>query len=179
MLKPRGLLSMYARIVNGAIVGLGNPSKEWDEGRWWDLRDSGIRAFRGWAEVIETPRPSDTEAGTYEQSVQVVNGQPVRTWAFRNWTSEEAAERAEAERENTLRATLSSGIQEAIARRQAMLSSAAALETSIAGLSSVTVAAVKALGNNVVALARATARGEEDLIALARLYVRALDSTEV
>lgn len=87
------------------------------------------------------------------------------------------ASEAESVRETTLRDALTAGIAGAVARRQAIDAAADALAAEVAALGSVSLAAVKSLGNRVVTLARATANGDRDTIALARLAVRALDST--
>ena len=87
----------YAHITADTITALGNPPDlEWDGTRWWDLRDPTIRQARGWHEVTETPRPDSTTEGTYDSSVVLVDGLPVRVWTPRPWTAEELAAQADA-----------------------------------------------------------------------------------
>lgn len=50
----------------------------------------------GWAEARETPRPDDTDAGTYVEGVEVVGGIPVQTWTLRPWTAAELAQMGDA-----------------------------------------------------------------------------------
>ena len=73
-----------------------HPAIENDGSRDWDLRDPAIRLARGWHEVTETPRPDDTTEGTYDSSVALVDGLPVRAWTYRPWTAEELAAQADA-----------------------------------------------------------------------------------
>ena len=88
---------MYALVRNNEIVQVGNlPAIENDGTRDWDLRDPAIRTARGWLEVTETPRPDNTTEGTYDSSVVLVDGLPVRAWTLRSWTVEELAAQEDA-----------------------------------------------------------------------------------
>lgn len=46
----------------------------------------------GWAEARVTPRPDDTDTGTWVEGVEVVDGIPVQTWTARPWTDAELAQ---------------------------------------------------------------------------------------
>lgn len=97
----------YAHIINNEIVAIGPyPEIERTPERDWDLRDPVTRAERGWIEVVEVAQPADTDTGTYDSSVVLVDGLPVRAWTWRAWSEEElAAQAAQAEYE-ALRATI-------------------------------------------------------------------------
>lgn len=87
---------IYAHIVNGGIVALGQPPLvEYDGARWWDLRDPAIRTARGWREVVTVPRPADTATTTSDYAVTLVGGIPTETWTVRAWTAAELAARAQ------------------------------------------------------------------------------------
>lgn len=45
----------------------------------------------GWAEVGDTARPDDTAQTTWEPTITVLDGSPVRVWVPRPWTAAEWA----------------------------------------------------------------------------------------
>ena len=93
----------YARVLDGTATAghppdLLDPSDVTAEGRWWDLRrhdqpleewESDTVGPHGWAPIVETPRPPDTDTTTHDYSLDVVDGQPVETWTPRPWTPAE------------------------------------------------------------------------------------------
>lgn len=95
---------MFAHVVEGRIDDvrgtLPEAGQRLDDGTWRKLAgDPDEQARCGWLEVVDTPRPPDTEADTYVRDVlAVVDGHPRTTWKARPITDEErAAEAAEAE----------------------------------------------------------------------------------
>jgi hypothetical protein len=94
----------YARVIDDQIVSTAPPPDLLDpedptaEGRWWDLRrhdmdlaawEAEIIAPHGWASIVETPRPPDTDTTTHDYSVELVDGAPTEVWTARPWTAEE------------------------------------------------------------------------------------------
>lgn len=45
----------------------------------------------GWVDVRETPKPADTDEGTWAEGVDLADGVPVQTWTRRPWTPAELA----------------------------------------------------------------------------------------
>lgn len=45
----------------------------------------------GFAEIVATERPADTDTHTSDRSVRIEAGQPVETWTVRPWTEAELA----------------------------------------------------------------------------------------
>ena len=81
-----GSQGQHARIVDGVIVAIGHyPKYEVADGIRYDLRDPATRAARGWVEVVETPRPADTDTATWDGGAELVDGVPTRTWSPRAW----------------------------------------------------------------------------------------------
>ncbi len=173
----------YALVLSDTIHATGplpRAARRLSDGVWVSPPDGiwapELAAVCGWLPVTETTRPADTDATTHDYSVTLVAGVPTETWTPRPWTPDELAARAEGTREQTLTDTLRAGIAAAVRRRQQLDAAADALAVDLAALSALNLAAFKALGNRVVSLARATALGQRDTIALARLVARALDT---
>ena len=95
-------MTEYARIVNGALASRrAHPTGvERIAGRDWDFRNPDVweawRGANGWLPIIDSPRPVDTDLGTYVRTEQVLDGVPIVVWVFREWTAEELAAQAEA-----------------------------------------------------------------------------------
>lgn len=116
----------YAHIINNEIVAIGSyPEIERTPERDWDLRDPATRTARGWIEVVETPRPADTDTGTYDSDVQLVEGIPTRVWVYRDWTEAEIISRMEAE-EARIKAESDQMAIEAVVQEQEQVYDAAA-----------------------------------------------------
>lgn len=88
---------MYALIQEGQIVSYGAlPIKVYVNDRWYDLRFSENVAEAGYVEVVEEPRPIDTETVIYDSwDVELRQGVPTRYWVPREKTAEEIAAEAE------------------------------------------------------------------------------------
>lgn len=89
---------MYARVIDGEIVGLSatRPRMTFEDGRWWDYRDDSVLAERGWQEVVPSDRPQDTETHYWVSTYVVVEGVATQVWAEQEKTVEMVE--AEAER---------------------------------------------------------------------------------
>jgi hypothetical protein len=98
----------YARVLDDAIASTDPPPDilRADDptagGREWDLRrhdideatwEADIIGPHGWAPVVTTPRPPDTDTTTHDYTVDVVDGDPVEVWTPRPWTPDELASR--------------------------------------------------------------------------------------
>ncbi len=68
------------------------------EDRWWDLRqhDQDLGTWEvltigphGWQPIVHTDRPPDTDAVTYDYTLELVDGAPTEVWTERPWTPEE------------------------------------------------------------------------------------------
>ena len=68
------------------------------EDRWWDLREhdytlltweAEIIGPHGWLPIVHTDRPPDTDAVTYDYSLELVDGQPTEVWTERPWEQPE------------------------------------------------------------------------------------------
>lgn len=78
----------------------------------------------GWVEVVEVPRPDDTDERTWDAGVTVVGGLPVQTWTARPWTPPEWAQMP-VERRDYLRWVRRSGeLRETVVGGLAALASA-------------------------------------------------------
>jgi hypothetical protein len=97
----------YARVLDDTATA-GHPPDILDpddptaEGRYWDLRqhDADVETWEtetlaphGWAPIVTTPRPPDTDTTTHDYSLDVVDGDPVEVWTPRPWTAEELEQR--------------------------------------------------------------------------------------
>jgi len=92
-------VTIYAHITDDVVDETGLPPETmFDDGRWWDLRPMTPEVLtpRGWFELVEVPRPPDTDTTTHDYSLTVVDGLPTQTWTPRPWTADETAARAEA-----------------------------------------------------------------------------------
>jgi len=103
----------YARVLDDTATAshppdLLEPDDPTAEGRWWDLRqheldlatwETEVLGPHGWAPIVTTPRPPDTETTTTDYSLELVAGAPTEVWTPRPWTADELA-RNEAQ-ENT------------------------------------------------------------------------------
>ena len=82
-------------------AGLPSGAQRLDTGAWVTPPKDGwtpdLLAACGWFEVTETPRPDPVDGGVHESTGELVEGQPVRVWTYRDWTVEELAARAEQE----------------------------------------------------------------------------------
>lgn len=90
---------MYAHIANGQITQTRHTLPQtWEhDGTLWDIRPGQHNpADAGWHEVIDTPRPADTDTTTHESTIELIDGVPTRVWASRPWSDEEIASRVEA-----------------------------------------------------------------------------------
>jgi hypothetical protein len=96
----------YARVIDDVIVSISPPPDLLEpdditaEGRWWDLRqhdmdeaawEADIIGPHGWAPIVMTPRPPDTDTTTFDYSIILVGGIPTEVWTPRPWTPEELA----------------------------------------------------------------------------------------
>ena len=151
---------MFAHVQDGQIVALGHhPDVEWDGQRWWDLRDPDVRTARGWLEVTEVDRPTDTDTHTHDLTYEMVDGQPTQVWTAREWTPEELTARTQAANDQALRDGLAAAIDAALARQAAYQ---AVIDTPNSE--------IKANPQtHIVNLARQGKRSERALIRLARL----------
>ena len=95
---------MYAYVIDGVVReesgSLPASARRLDTGEWvmgLDTAPDDLLHATGWWEVIDTPRPDDTETTTHDRTVEVVDGQPTVVWVARPWTADElAAEEAAA-----------------------------------------------------------------------------------
>lgn len=81
----------YARIVDDELIHPFRVPNVLD--RIHDLRDAdaGRLAEFGIYEVVEVPRPADTDTTTHDLTVEVVDGVPSQVWTERLWTQDELA----------------------------------------------------------------------------------------
>lgn len=93
----------YARVLDDIATAstppdVLEPNDVTAEGRYWDLRrhdmdlatwEFDILAPHGWAPIVTTPRPPDTDTTTHDYSLDVVDGAPVEVWTPRPWTAAE------------------------------------------------------------------------------------------
>lgn len=95
----------YARVIDGAIVGDGDPPRRFFDGtQWQDWRDAAIRVpetFAPWfLPIVETPRPADTATTTSDGDLAMVDGKPTQVWVVRDKTEDEIARDADATAES-------------------------------------------------------------------------------
>jgi len=98
----------YARVLDDTVVSTDPPPDLLDpddvtaDGRWWDLRqhdqdlatwEAEVIGPHGWAPIVETPRPPDTDTTTHDYSVELVDGVVTEVWTARPWTPDELAAR--------------------------------------------------------------------------------------
>jgi hypothetical protein len=97
----------YARVLDDTATvshppDLLDPDDPTADGRWWDLRqhdadtatwEAETLAPHGWAPIVTTPRPPDTDTTTHDYTLAVVDGEPVEVWTPRPWTAEELGQR--------------------------------------------------------------------------------------
>lgn len=93
-----------AKIVDNEIVEVETLSRSprYSGTRWWDLRDEStlnewMTTF-GYKEVVQHPRPGDTNESTYEPRLSIKDGVPVQEWVERAYTAQEISLREELEK---------------------------------------------------------------------------------
>jgi hypothetical protein len=96
-------MTVYAHVTDNTITAtsgrLPNGARRLDTGAWvigLVDADEPTRQATGWAEVIATARPDDTDTVTHDRSVELVDGVPTVVWTQRPFTVDELAARAEA-----------------------------------------------------------------------------------
>lgn len=86
----------YAHVTDGTVDQFGNPPATAEvDGRWHDLRprDPDVLAIAGWYDVVETPRPADTDTTTHDVSYTFDGDSVNQTWTQRPWTVDELEQR--------------------------------------------------------------------------------------
>lgn len=94
-------MTLYAHVNGSTVDTVSNlPRLYFDGTVWHDWRGPGPwrtqPSSAGWFPVATTQRPVDTDTTTHDESVELVDGQPVQTWTPRPWTVEEQAARSAA-----------------------------------------------------------------------------------
>lgn len=80
---------MYAQIIDGTIAVTGVPPdscRRLDTGDWVlgiTAADEQTRQACGWFDVVDTAKPDDTDATTFDQTIELVEGTPTVVWAER------------------------------------------------------------------------------------------------
>ena len=95
-------MTIYAQITDGVITrttrGFTAPGYG-EDGVWYDFSDPDERnaylAEHGWHIATEVDRPANTATYTHDLTYELVDGQPTQVWTAREWTTEEADQRAE------------------------------------------------------------------------------------
>lgn len=132
---------VFARVEGGEVVSTGTPPRLVRDPATGDIvadftlsdsRTPEAYASVGWFEIQEVDEPRESEAGTWEDSIKVVNGIPTQVWTLRPWSAEEltakAAEKAEKTIEDALDTALTD-LQTIIDTPNASLSAAPAIKT--------------------------------------------------
>ena len=108
----------YALVLNDSIQSVGRLPRaarridtgQWvmpPDGEWTDVQ----AATCGYLPVQRTPRPDDTDTTTYEQGVQLVDGQPVEVWTSRQWTEQELEDAGKRANDVTISSKLVSDLE--------------------------------------------------------------------
>lgn len=96
----------YAHVTDGVVDQIRQPPRLiWIGWRWRDLRslNSDLLAAHGWYQVVQTPRPADTETHTHDRSVELVGGVPTVVWTQREWAPDEIAAQQRVTNTDTVR----------------------------------------------------------------------------
>ena len=85
---------MHAHVIDNTIVATGLPgsARRLDTGDWvlaLGDADTATQEACGWYEVVDTPRPDDTDTTTHDQSYELVDGVPTVVWTERAKTDDE------------------------------------------------------------------------------------------
>jgi hypothetical protein len=114
----------YAKVVDDAITetrgSLPNSARRLDTQEWvmgLATAPLDLQQATGWYEVIETPRPDDTDTTTYDRSIELVGNLPTEVWTARPKTQDELD--ADAATEN--RSAIQTNLEQDMLAMQAIL----------------------------------------------------------
>lgn len=117
---------MYALVIDTTIDAIGllpAAARRLDTGEWV-MPPGGLTSAAldlqhacGWYEIVDTPRPDDSDTQTYDRDIVLVDGTPTVTWTARDWTQDEL----DAHTQTANRSTLQDQAADAIATNQAAL----------------------------------------------------------
>jgi hypothetical protein len=167
---------MFAHVVDGVIehTSAAPMYKVWNEQtRVFDTsndrEDLAALAEAGWYPVTDAPKPDDTDTGTTEYTVQLVDGTPTVVWKPRDWTAEELVARQSDSNERALRDSMSTLVGRALDRQAAMQ---AIIDTQNSTINANPAQYIKLI-------ARAEKRSASDVLRMARLVGGMTDSADV
>jgi len=93
----------YVHVTNDTIDTVGRLPKAADaDGQWLTLTPDNAH-LAGWFEVVDVPRPADTDTTTHDRSVELVNGTPTVVWTPRDWTADDLTARTAEANSTTIR----------------------------------------------------------------------------
>ena len=143
----------YYHLPTGTVRQPRGSEQRTDTGQWVSPPNRAwtddLAALCGFAPIIDTPQPADTDTTTHDRRITVIDGTPTVTWTPRAKTADELA--AVAQATNT-------GALEAKAR--AALTANGTYLALAAPTNAQTVAQVKALTRQMTALVRLSLRGD-------------------